>query len=164
MEHIIVFSDIVLIFKYFSAVVHLVQTARSTPTNPNHYILLGTSFNEIMSTHYEVVNVSRFACMSEIKAAYHRILLQSRPDRTHMLDPFTRSQADQEIREANAAWEVLSTPATKMAYDVSLPPLSGTGFGDFSSSGNKSNQSKKSDHMMAAYRLYASCKRASQIR
>jgi DnaJ-class molecular chaperone len=96
--------------------------------------------DKTMSTHYDVLNVSRSASMSEIKTAYHRILLKSHPDKTHMLGPFARSIADQKIRAANAAWEILSTPATKTAYDLSLPPLeqfgesafeSNTGFGSF---------------------------------
>jgi DnaJ-class molecular chaperone len=174
-------SFVFIVFINFSAMVHPSLTALSTRVvvdkqhhteakNHTHsYIFL----DKTMSTHYDVLNVSRSASMSEIKTAYHRILLKSHPDKTHMLGPFARSIADQKIRAANAAWEILSTPATKTAYDLSLPPLeqfgesafeSNTGFGSFgngfgggfgsgfgsfgnafASFGNRSNQSKKPD-------------------
>jgi len=62
--------------------------------------------------YYEVLNVGRDASAIEIKKAYRRLAMKYHPDRN-------RDDADAEIRfkEAKEAYEVLSDPRKKSAYD-----------------------------------------------
>jgi molecular chaperone DnaJ len=62
--------------------------------------------------YYEVLNVGRDASAVEIKKAYRRLAMKYHPDRN-------RDDADAEIRfkEAKEAYEVLSDPRKKSAYD-----------------------------------------------
>ncbi len=62
--------------------------------------------------YYEVLNVGRDASAIEIKKAYRRLAMKYHPDRN-------RDDADAEIRfkEAKEAYEVLSDPRKKTAYD-----------------------------------------------
>ena len=101
----------------FSALVHTPLTTLSTcvVVNKQHKIKakINTTSKEflikIMSTQYDTLNVGRSASKSEIKTAYHRVLLKNHPDKTHMLGPFARSIADQKTRAANAAWRYFQT-------------------------------------------------------
>jgi hypothetical protein len=74
-----------------------------------------------IQTYYTALKVDRLAPLSEIKAAYRTILLANHPDKTQHLAPFARTLADRTVRAANAAWEVLSEPTKKAAYDAELP-------------------------------------------
>ncbi len=62
--------------------------------------------------YYEVLNVGRDASAVEIKKAYRRLAMKYHPDRN-------RDDADAEIKfkEAKEAYEVLSDPRRKSAYD-----------------------------------------------
>ncbi|HZX23573.1 MAG TPA: molecular chaperone DnaJ [Woeseiaceae bacterium] len=62
--------------------------------------------------YYEVLNVGRDASAVEIKKAYRRLAMKYHPDRN-------RDDADAEIKfkEAKEAYEVLSDPRKKSAYD-----------------------------------------------
>ncbi len=62
--------------------------------------------------YYEVLNVGRDASAVEIKKAYRRLAMKYHPDRN-------RDDADAEIRfkEAKEAYEILSDPRKKSAYD-----------------------------------------------
>ena len=80
--------------------------------------------------YYEVLNVGRDASAVEIKKAYRRLAMKYHPDRN-------RDDADAEIKfkEAKEAYEVLSDPRRKSAYDqfghAGVSGAGGTGGGGF---------------------------------
>ena len=62
--------------------------------------------------YYAVLEVSLQASQEEIKKAYRKLALQYHPDRNQ-----GNRQADQKIREVNAAYEILGDPEARKAYD-----------------------------------------------
>ena len=62
--------------------------------------------------YYAVLEVSLQASQEEIKKAYRKLALQYHPDRNQ-----GSHQAEQRIREVNAAYEILGDPDARKAYD-----------------------------------------------
>ena len=62
--------------------------------------------------YYEVLGVQKGATEEEIKKAYRKIAMANHPD-THPGD----AQAEERFKEASEAYEVLSDPKKKSAYD-----------------------------------------------
>ena len=94
-----------------------------------------------MATHYEVLGVDPGADNETIRRAYVMVAKATHPDRRRSDDPERVARAEEHIRLANAAWNVLRDPARRAEYDHSLrrepevtssaPPAStGTGPGD----------------------------------
>lgn len=63
-------------------------------------------------SHYEVLGVSRTADADTIKSAYRKLAMKFHPDRNA-----GSKVAEQSFREATEAFEVLSNPETRRAYD-----------------------------------------------
>lgn len=63
--------------------------------------------------YYEILGVSKSASEAELKAAYRKQAMQWHPDR-HRADKKT---AEDKFKEINEAYEVLSDPQKKAAYD-----------------------------------------------
>ena len=86
--------------------------------------------------YYDILGVSRNASQDEIKKAYRRLAMQYHPDRNK--DP----EATERFKEINEAYEVLSDPEKRMAYDrfghagVGAQPGGFTDFGDFAGFGD----------------------------
>lgn len=86
--------------------------------------------------YYDILGVSRNASQDEIKKAYRRLAMQYHPDRNK--DP----EAAEHFKEINEAYEVLSDPEKRMAYDrfghagVGAQPGGFTDFGDFAGFGD----------------------------
>lgn len=77
--------------------------------------------------YYEVLGVSREASEAEIKKSYRRLARQHHPD-ANPDDP----QAEERMKELTEAYEVLSTPESRRAYDTfghQVPRGSGGGAG-----------------------------------
>ncbi len=62
--------------------------------------------------YYEILGVSRNATLEEIKAAYRKLAMKYHPDRAKD-DP----QAEEKFKEATEAYEILSDPQKREAYD-----------------------------------------------
>ena len=62
--------------------------------------------------YYAVLEVSLQASQEEIKKSYRKLALQYHPDRNQ-----GNRQAEQRIREVNAAYEILGDPEARKTYD-----------------------------------------------
>ena len=66
--------------------------------------------------HYEVLGVDPSASMREIRAAYVEAARANHPDR-HGGDGPARQEAEERMREINAAWAALGTVEARSTYD-----------------------------------------------
>lgn len=72
------------------------------------------------ATHYEILGVAPDASHDEVKSAYLERAMRFHPDRHADAAPEVRARADFQMREVNAAWEVLRNPARRADYDARL--------------------------------------------
>jgi curved DNA-binding protein CbpA len=68
----------------------------------------------VMKDYYSILGVSRFADATEIKRAYRRLAVLYHPDKNSSAEALVL------IKEINEAYDVLSDPSQKTAYDFSL--------------------------------------------
>lgn len=77
--------------------------------------------------YYEILSVSKQASATELKKAYRKKALEFHPDRNKS------KEAEAKFKEINEAYEILSNPQKKQAYDqfghAAFKP--GSGFGGF---------------------------------
>lgn len=71
-------------------------------------------------SHYDNLKVSRSAPLSEIATAYCSILWANHPDKVQQLGPFSRNLAERQVRLANVAWKILSSPPKRRDYNREL--------------------------------------------
>ena len=71
-------------------------------------------------THYEVLGVDPGADTETIRRAYVMVAKATHPDRRGSDDPERVARAEEHIRLANAAWNVLRDPGRRAEYDRSL--------------------------------------------
>jgi len=62
--------------------------------------------------YYEVLEVSKNATTEEIKKAYRKKALQYHPDKNP-----DNKEAEEKFKEGNEAYEILSNPDKRAAYD-----------------------------------------------
>lgn len=80
---------------------------------------------------YEVLGIARGASEAEIKKAYRKLAMQYHPDRNP-----DNKEAEEKFKEVQKAYEILSDPQKKAAYDQYGhagvdPNMGGGGFGGF---------------------------------
>jgi molecular chaperone DnaJ len=64
--------------------------------------------------YYEVLGVNRNASEAELKKAYRRLAMKYHPDRAASTD---RGEAEQKFKESKEAYEILTDPRKRAAYD-----------------------------------------------
>jgi hypothetical protein len=72
-------------------------------------------------SHYEVLGVAEDADTETIRRAYVALAKANHPDRRQSDDAAARSRAEERIRAANTAWNVLRDPSRRRDYDLTLP-------------------------------------------
>jgi len=85
--------------------------------------------------YYEILGVARDDNSSEIKKAYRRLALKWHPDRNKS------AEAEKRFKEINEAYEILSNPKKRQAYDqfghaAFSGGMPGAGQGTYTSYGN----------------------------
>lgn len=86
-----------------------------------------------MATHYQLLGVSPHASHDEIRRAYHRQARRHHPDaNVGEVDDEASARARRAMSDVNLAWEVLSDPERRRAYDRAIgttprPQFSGAG-------------------------------------
>jgi molecular chaperone DnaJ len=66
-----------------------------------------------MKDHYQVLGVARDSTRDEIKKAYRSLAMRYHPDR----NPVNRKEAEEKLKEINAAYEVLGDESARRQYD-----------------------------------------------
>ena len=78
--------------------------------------------------YYEILGVERNISEKELKTAYRRVAMKYHPDRNP-----DNKEAEEKFKEANEAYEILSDPQKRAAYDqyghAGVDPNAGGGFG-----------------------------------
>jgi len=98
---------------------------------------MSTTANVTKADYYEVLSVSRTASDQELKAAYRKLAMQYHPDR----NPGDH-HAEEKFKECSEAYQVLSDPEKRAAYDryghagVSGAAQAGSPFVDFQDLGD----------------------------
>lgn len=87
--------------------------------------------------YYEILEVSKTATEKEIKQSYKKLVKRYHPD----VFEGDKSTANQKIQELNEAYETLSNPDLRKAYDETLSSIKETDF-DFSSIVNTTSDMK----------------------
>ncbi|MPY95443.1 MAG: DnaJ domain-containing protein [Acidimicrobiia bacterium] len=72
------------------------------------------------ANHYATLGVPASASADEIRRAYRAQARRLHPDRHLASPPEEAARAEREMREVNAAWEVLSDTGAKQRYDLEL--------------------------------------------
>ena len=82
-----------------------------------------------MTDHYTTLGVSRTASYEQIRRAYRQRMRAAHPDTASGTSPRSRSSASSadEVTRIAAAWDVLSSPARRAAYDLQLATGSAVG-------------------------------------
>ena len=70
--------------------------------------------------HYEVLDLSRGVSGVQVKNAYHTLARRFHPDRFHQSDPQLRARVDSAFARIAHAYETLSDPSLRAAYEAKL--------------------------------------------
>jgi uncharacterized protein YjbI with pentapeptide repeats len=70
-----------------------------------------------MKNYYEILGLPQDASFEDIKSKYHYLVFVYHPDR--FSDPTFKKKAEEDLKEINIAFEVLSNPESRLKYDNS---------------------------------------------
>ena len=73
--------------------------------------------DDALPDYYSLLSVSPDASAAEVKQAYHQALLRHHPDKRH--GPHASAAGDVNVALIQQAYRVLSSPASRAAYDAS---------------------------------------------
>lgn len=79
-----------------------------------------------MMTYYDVLAIAPDATPEQIKHAYRAAVHVTHPDRLHQVSAAARAYAEEQLKRINEAYEVLSKPEQRAAYDAALRPAGTT--------------------------------------
>ncbi|MBR4800716.1 MAG: molecular chaperone DnaJ [Clostridia bacterium] len=89
--------------------------------------------------YYEILGVSKNASADELKSAYRKLAKQYHPDLFTTASEQEKKNAEEKFKEINHAYDVLSDPQKKAAYDAygdeNGPQPGAGGFGGFNGGG-----------------------------
>lgn len=87
--------------------------------------------------YYEILGLARNATEPEIKKAYRKLAMKYHPDKFSNSSESEKKEAENKFKELNEAYEVLSDPKKKLAYDQygSAGFGNGSGFEGFGNAG-----------------------------
>eukprot|EP00929_Paragymnodinium_shiwhaense_P021317 TRINITY_DN13936_c0_g1_i2.p1 TRINITY_DN13936_c0_g1~~TRINITY_DN13936_c0_g1_i2.p1 ORF type:complete len:619 (-),score=138.97 TRINITY_DN13936_c0_g1_i2:426-2282(-) len=101
--------------------------------------------------YYKALGVDKKASAEQIKKAYRKLALKWHPDK----NPESKAQAEEEFKRVAEAYEVLSDPQKRAAYDgAGKSGLEGSGFRP--RSGDMHFQGNAEDDMRTAFFIFAS--------
>jgi len=94
----------------------MVRVATNEAQNGNSY-----RFRKgVQMTHYDVLSVAPTATLEQIKKARRDAAQLYHPDRLQQMGESVRGLAEDQLKKINAAYDVLSDPRKRRAYDASL--------------------------------------------
>ena len=88
-------------------------------------------------THYEILHIPQTASTTEIKAAYHRVLLSTHPDKKNNAG---RGSSDFDVSILKDAYRTLMDTELRASYDASLLRENKTSFNNLSATGPRPAQ------------------------
>lgn len=71
-------------------------------------------------SHYKTIGAAQTATAAELRSAYLTRARSLHPDQFVDLPEAERNKAERRMQDLNAAWTVLSNPATRRSYDSSI--------------------------------------------
>jgi curved DNA-binding protein CbpA len=73
-----------------------------------------------MASYYDVLGVSAFADVDEVRRAYYRKAQVLHPDRFAAAPEVERRRAEDEMKTVNEAWNTLRNPETRRRHDAEI--------------------------------------------
>jgi len=97
--------------------------------------------------YYQILGVSKNASADELKSAYRSLAKKYHPDVYATASDAEKKKAEEKFKEIQHAYDVLSDPQKKAAYDEygseDGPQMGGGGFNPFTNAGGSGSNSER---------------------